>query len=307
MTDAVEVVQVVEIKESDLKLVVNEKQLGHLTTNALQIKKTVEEALKKYSIANYNESNLDVAKKNLAMLNKASKALNDSRIEIEREFMKPFGEFKTVVSDTTKLISECSSKISDFVKKCDLKEAETKKATIFEYWQDKNFSLVSFDKIFEQKWLNKTCKLKDVYSEIDKVIIKVQDDIKTIDAIGEDSEIIKSIYLNDLNLNNAIQYANTLKRNREMAKTFVKPVQTSAPAYAPIQEPAPAPVQEIVPEVIPEVIPEVVLSKGEVPVEPVSSEAPEILERTMVVRGTREQIIALGDFMNANGIDFERL
>ena len=70
------------IQESDLELVVSEKTLGHLTTNAIQIREMVKAALPKYDIANYNDDNIDQAKKDKATLNKAAKALNAKRLEI---------------------------------------------------------------------------------------------------------------------------------------------------------------------------------------------------------------------------------
>ena len=68
--------QLIAIKDSDLELVVSEKTLGSLTTNAIQIRDMVKAALPMYDIANYNDENIDQAKKDKAALNKAAKALN---------------------------------------------------------------------------------------------------------------------------------------------------------------------------------------------------------------------------------------
>ena len=106
----------IAIQESDLELIVSEKTLGSLTTNAKQIRDMVKAALPMYDISNYTDDNIDQAKKDKASLNKAAKALNAKRLEIEKEFMKPFGEFKEIVSDTVKLIGECSAKIDIVVK-----------------------------------------------------------------------------------------------------------------------------------------------------------------------------------------------
>ena len=103
------------IQETDLELVVSEKTLGSLTTNAKQIRDIVMANLPKYDISNYTDDNIDQAKKDKAALNKAAKALNAKRLEIEKEFMKPFGEFKDVVTETVKLIGECSARIDTVV------------------------------------------------------------------------------------------------------------------------------------------------------------------------------------------------
>lgn len=75
------------IQETDLELVVSEKTLGSLTTNAIQIRDMVKAALPMYDISNYNDENIDQAKKDKAALNKAAKALNAKRLEIEKEFI----------------------------------------------------------------------------------------------------------------------------------------------------------------------------------------------------------------------------
>ena len=79
-----------EINENELQLVITKKELGSLTTNAKAIKEKVKEILPNYNANNYDESNIDKAKSDKAMLNKTSKLLNDERIKIEKEFMKPF-------------------------------------------------------------------------------------------------------------------------------------------------------------------------------------------------------------------------
>ncbi|MDR0864992.1 MAG: DUF1351 domain-containing protein [Candidatus Symbiothrix sp.] len=223
----------VEIQETDLQLVVSEKMLGRLTTNAEQIRDIVKGGLQRYDIVNYDESNIDLAKKDKALLNNAAKALNAKRLEIEREFMIPFSEFKDVVSDTVKLISECSAKIDTVVKQSDEKARKEKRETINRYWESKQFTLVSLDKIFEIKWLNKTEKPKNIYDEIDAKISKINDDISTLEAIGEDVDLLKSLYLDTLNINSTIQYANTLKQNKEKAKAAEEEAKSKAASVSP--------------------------------------------------------------------------
>src|SRR5690606_34980723 len=120
---------------------------------------------------------------------------NTKRIEIEKEFLKPFSEFKEIVGETVKLISDCSSKIDVVVKESELKAKEQKRKDIEEIWVSKDFILVPISKIFDDKWLNKTSKIKDIHSEIDSKISKIKDDIITLEAIGEDVDLLKSLYL----------------------------------------------------------------------------------------------------------------
>ncbi|MDR1120213.1 MAG: DUF1351 domain-containing protein [Dysgonamonadaceae bacterium] len=292
----------IAIQEKDLELIVSEKRLGSLTTNARQIKAMIEQALPHYDIANYNEDNIESAKKDKAMLNNSAKLLNAKRLEIEKEWMKPFGEFKDVVSETVKLISECSAKIDTVVKQSEEKAKQEKREGINRYWESKRFSLVSIDKVFDAGWLNKGKKPKSIHAEIDAKIEKINDDIATLEAVGEDVELLKSLYLDTLNINSTIQYANTLKQNRERAK---------AAEDAKKQ-----------PEIT---FPEVESGNIPYPENPETHETPEnpetaapvqtptvqpkigLLTRVFKVTATRENIIALGNFMNERGIDFEKI
>ena len=157
------------IKESDLELVVSEKTLGSLTTNAIQIRDMVKSTLPMYDISNYNDDNIDQAKRDKAALNKAAKLLNSKRLEIEKEFMKPFGEFKEVVAETVKLIGECSAKIDTVVKQNEQQYKDKKLAVIRSYFDDGNTTLIDFRKIFKQEWLNKSTSMKAVQADIETV------------------------------------------------------------------------------------------------------------------------------------------
>jgi hypothetical protein len=288
----------VEIRESDLQLVVEEKTLGSLTTNAKKIRDLVKLGLSHYDIANYDESNIDLAKKDKALLNVAAKSLNAKRLEFEREFMSPFNEFKDIINETVKLIGDCSAKIDVVVKQSEEKAKDEKLQTIRQYWDEKAFLLVSFDKIFDSKWINKTKKLNTIYEEINSKIVKINDDITTLEAIGEDVDLLKSLYLDTLNINSTIQYANTLKQNRERAKAAAeRATATEVPDSVPVVSDSVPVVSDFVPDFVPDFIPDFIPIVNDI----------ELLTRAFKVTTTREKIIALGDFMNDNDINFEKI
>lgn len=302
------------IQESDLELVVSEKTLGSLTTNAKQIRDMVKDALPMYDISNYNDDNIDQAKKDKASLNKAAKALNAKRLEIEKEFMKPFGEFKEVVNETVKLIGECSAKIDTVVKQNEQQYKDKKKTTIKTYFDGLNVNLVDFNKIFKAEWLNKSASIKSVCNEIDTIFAKVENELSTLKGFGEDYDVLRTYYMDTLNINNTIQYANRLKEQRERAKAAEEarikaeqerkqaeeagksaepqPLQPSHPA-----NPFDRPNQQVNDRPAP----------ADRPKESPSPAQPELLTRAFKVTTTRENIIALGDFMNERGIDFDKI
>jgi hypothetical protein len=286
------------IVESQLELVVSNQTLGSLTTNAKEIKSLVEASLQKYDAANYNEGNIDMAKKDKAMLNKAAKALNDKRISIEKEFSAPFQEFKETITDTVKLIGVATAKIDTVVKESEFKAKEEKRIQIEKIWEEQEYTIVPLQKVFDEKWLNKTASLKSIQSEIVAKINSIEDDIKTIRTLESDTKLLVSIYLDTLNINSTIQYANKLKENQkrieETQQNAVSPeVNTQAPKAENINVQA----EQVNP----------FENNQEVSApEPVAKQ-PELLIRKMKVTGTYDQLVALGNFMNENGIHFEKI
>lgn len=301
------------IQETDLELVVSEKTLGSLTTNARQIRDIVMENLPKYDISNYNDDNIDQAKKDKASLNKAAKALNAKRIEIEKEFMKPFGEFKEVVTETVKLIGDCSAKIDVVVKQNEQQYKDKKQADIQTYFDGLNVNLVGFNRVFRPEWLNKSASMKSVCADIDAIFAKVENELATLQGFEEDFDVLRTYYMDTLDITSTIQYANRLKEQRERAKVAeearIKAEQERQQAeearkIAETEQAKAHPVnlfdranQRVNAQ------PAFMEQAKEQP----ASVHPELLTRAFRVTATRENIIALGDFMNERGIEFNKI
>ena len=73
--------------------------IGTLESNAEAIRKVVLKHLEDYTPENYI-GRADEAKADKALLNKAEKALNTKRLELEREYMEPFNKFKITITET---------------------------------------------------------------------------------------------------------------------------------------------------------------------------------------------------------------
>ena len=298
------------IQENDLELVVSEKTLGSLTTNAKQIRDMVKESLPKYDISNYTDDNIDQAKKDKASLNNAAKALNAKRLEIEKEFMKPFGEFKEVVNETVQLISQCSAKIDVVVKQNEQIYKDNKRESITTYFDNNNVNLVDFKKIFKEAWLNKSVSMKAVCTDIDLILKGIDQDIETLRTCGVDFDVLRTYYMDTLNITNTVQYANRLKEQRERAKAAEearkKAEEESRVAYETASQRQAehqvfAPSNPFAGHTVTN-HPSFMELPKEQPVQ-----QPELLIRAFRVTTSRENIIALGDFMNERGIDFDKI
>ena len=279
------------LTEQSLALNVLDLTFGTLTTNALQLHDYVAATLARYTPENYSEDNVDQAKADRAILNKAAKELNDRRIQIEREWNAPLQEFKGIVGDTVKMISDGSAKIDAVVKGVESKAKAEKRAAIEELWDRKGITLLPLSKLWDDKWLNKTKRLPAVEKEIGEKLLKIEAELDTLAAVDtEDGEVLRAYYLDCLDLQRTLAYSATLKANRQRLQEEQARRQAEAEAQG-TREAYVAPTAE--------------------PTTTTAHEAPEVaipvtLERTMVVRGTREQLIDLAEYMKASGIWFRK-
>lgn len=215
-----------ELNEKDLELVVSQEELGFLETNAKNIKEKVLAILPNYSAENYDESNIDIAKADKALLNKSAKALNDKRIELEKKFNAPFEEFKTIIKETTDLIKQASSKIDEVVKDVDNKEKNKRKEIIVKNYEEKINELkdiLPLEKIFEDKWLNKGSFNEKgefkLVNELQDKINRVRNDLIAIGELHSKYEVeLKNDYLNNFDLSRVIAKNTELIKKEELLK-----------------------------------------------------------------------------------------
>lgn len=198
---------------NELQLVVTKNITGVLETNIEALENFIALRLQDYEPSKYSADG-EQAKKDRAELNNAKKQIAESRKSLIKELMKPYSDFETRCKNLEKSIEVASGKLDEIVKTKEAEEKASKKELIKGIWEKRNFDLISLEKVFSEKWLNKTTKLVEVEKEIDSMILKIYDEIKIIEnQCGEYSDVIKAYYLNCLNVTESIKYYETLKVN----------------------------------------------------------------------------------------------
>jgi hypothetical protein len=274
-----------------LDLIVYKQDLGVLTTNARAILETVKAKVAGYKAENYGPDNIAEAKRDRADLNAAAKRLNDRKIELKKDFMKPFVEFEDIIGEATEEIGKASKAIDEIVKADEKREKDEKREAIEAFWRAQAFDLVTFDRIFDPSWLNKTAKMKDVEAAITARIQKIREDLVLLDRLpSEDKDAAKAFYLDTLSIEKAFAQADQLQANRDRL------ARAEAAKRAPAAEPTLEPDQESTPV-------------AQAPEEPIvfNPKADETVERVFRVRCTKQKLNELASFLAANGIEFERI
>lgn len=203
----------------EVSLIERETTDGVLVTNIDELEVFVSAKLVEYTPENY-KGDSDAAKKDRATLNASKKTVSTKRIEIIKKAMARFkiDDFETRCKKVEKDIDTAALALDAIVKVKEEEEKRVKRAQIEEFWKCQNFDLVTLDKIFDPKWLNKTAKNKDIYEEIEKKIAGIYTDIKTLESLGIDADslsILKPFYIETLDIGRAVQQWNTIKENRE--------------------------------------------------------------------------------------------
>ena len=275
------------MENNELELVVKTKTLGVLKTNALAVKDKDISMLENYIAENYNENNIDQAKLDKAALNNTAKQLNDARIQLEKEFMKPFNDdFKDIVSDICLMIKDASSKIDVIVKDVDNKTKAEKKKEIeklFAINVEDLEKIINLDMIFDERWLNKGFELKDVEVALKDKLNNIRKDLLVIGSLKSKFETeLKSDYLNCFDLGRIIVKNNELL---EKEKALVEQNNMTQ-----------------------EVVKQNEIEKMNVQAEKVVMNIEdEVMTFTLKITGTESQLKALRKFIDNNNMSYEKL
>jgi len=203
-----------------LNLVVTKSEIGKLETNLAMLESYVDEQLKNY-VPELYDGDSDKAKKDRAVLNNSKKVITQKRIEIMKELTKPFLDFETRCKLLEKKIVEASDKLDYIVKSKEEEEKSRKRTRIAELWLSFAFDMFSVDRVFNPKWLNKTCKESEIKAEMESIISKTYTDLKMIERFASTSDLevetLKALYLECLDIEEVFARGDELAKNRKRA------------------------------------------------------------------------------------------
>lgn len=187
--------------------------------------------MKKYKSLVITDENISDAKKAKTYLNKMKKALNDARIQKEREVMQPFNEFKASIETLIKQLDETIDPIDQKIKEADVLAREQKKEKI----KKEIMEIIDGHGITEEeagffeiepKWLNKTAKMKDIreslvmqarsYLQQKK---EYEDGVKLIHNLSETLDVTEDNYIelfkDGMSIDDVLAFMKREKENRD--------------------------------------------------------------------------------------------
>lgn len=252
--------------------------------------------LEKYNNLVVTADSIKEAKADRAALNKLKTAIDDQRKEIKKQYLEPYNVLENQCKEVLALIDAPIQAIDKQIKAFDnIEENEkyTELTTAFAALEAPEW--ISLDTVLNPKWKNKTAKTDSLISEMAT---------KTKELV-EGLEKITDMYKSEPYLLSVTEF---FKQHKDFSKTAVYAIQMQT-AYKKEQaeKEKAAALQNTLqnaPQDAPTVSNESISPQQQTQQETQPEQPQKLFKGKFEVEGTKDQIIALGNYMKANGIKF---
>lgn len=189
-------------------------QEGKVYTNASDLLPAIQEKLKAYDYI-VDENNYKQAKSDRTALNNLVKIVSDKRKQVENEAFSQWLQDKKDIMAVEKTIKAASDKLGDGINEVDNAEKELKKNQIKELWLNMTNDKYPFDPVFEERYLNKTVKNKEIEESLNNKFLKAEEQLSFIQASLPDDELqaeqVIQLFCKTLDLSKATERINEIK------------------------------------------------------------------------------------------------
>lgn len=272
------------------ELTVQVKQkVGNIQFNYEEIKETLAAQMDLYKDAQFSEDTKKDAKKEVAALHNMKKAIDEKRKEVKKQCLVPYEDFEAKCKELQGLIDQPINLISCQITAFEEKRIYKKRERIKEIFQEVfEGSEIPLEKVYNHKWENSTYSIPKIQKEIQDMAVKIAMEMKTIESLRTDcTEDAKEIYLNSLDLTEAISYVNEYEETKQKVLEKEKEKRTAVP--------------EPVPQTVSDAIVQQAANSAEVPfVQPNTKKV------VYTVVATDSEIEQIETYLNSIGIFFDR-
>lgn len=270
--------------------------LKSIEWNHEEIKREVAERVRYYKNLAYTDDQIADAKKDRATLNKFVQELEATRKAVKKQCLAPYEDFEKKIKEIVQIVNEPIQLIDQQIKAADQLEKDEKKKAIEKLFVAIGFQpFVTLDMIWDEKWLNKSASLTKVESQLKEIMYRIGEEIGTIHSLPEFSFEAMEVYKKTLDLTQAIkkgqELADIQKRKEEaLARQKAEEERRKAEEAAAGKEPE---------------NPEDAADTHDAPKKAEGNDYTRVVSEPVMridfrVWGTKEQILALRDYMKQN-------
>lgn len=190
--------------------------LKHIDWNKEEFMELVASITEQYEGLTYTEDQMKSAKADRAKLNAMKKAISDRRIQVKKAVMEPYTKFEAEVSEVTALIDKPIAMIDGQIKEYEDRTKEEKKAALKKHFEEIASDLegiLTFDRVFDQRYLNVSVSLNKAKADIQEKVDRVHTDLRSLEGFCEEKylTIAKDAYIRTLNVSDALAEARRLQ------------------------------------------------------------------------------------------------
>lgn len=194
--------------------------------NHEELKQQITEQLEKYQNMVITENDIAKAKADRARLNKFKDAVNAKRIEVKKEYLKPYQAFEKQVKEIIAIVDEPIKAIDVQIKFFEDNKRQEKKEQIEALYLDEIGEikdLIPLAKIWNPKWINATYKLSDIAIEIETAIGRVKSGLQIIkDLHCTFEQQVMDKFINTLDINAALMENKRLAEQEKKLNAVMK-------------------------------------------------------------------------------------
>jgi hypothetical protein len=259
--------------EYNLKKMNVEFNLPTIKYDLSELKEQIELVKQEYSNFEVEESNIPNAKKLRAQLNKLNQALSRKRIDLVKTIKEPISQFENEVKVLEIDVKQTSDHINEQINDFEKKEKEEKKNLIInsDLWKDYM--------LFNEKWLNKTYALSDIEKELQQQEQHFSNNSLSIATMCQNLKLDSEKYIEMLKSHTPInEILQQIASDRELLNKHSNDTNQEK-----------VKIKENVNEIIKD------------------SQEDTILSYKLEIFGTRMQLKALKQFIEDNGLTYEKI
>lgn len=271
--------------------------------NNEELKAAIAEKMEEYKGLVFTEETISEGKKDRANLNKLRGAIDDERKRVKKLCMEPCNRFEKEVKEVLALVDEQITAIDVQIKEVEQIKREEKRKAVQELFESIGFQkFVTLEMIWDEKWLNASVALSKVENQMKETMYRIGEEVGTISRLPEFSFEAMEVYKKTLDLTQAIkkgqELADIQKRKEEaLARQKAEEERRKAEGAVAGKESE---------------NPEDVADSQDAPKEAEENDYTRVVSEPVMridfrVWGTREQILALRDYMKQNNLKFGKV
>ena len=214
--------------------------LKHIEWNKEQFMERVASVTEQYEGLTYTDEQIKDAKSDRAGLNAMKKEISDRRIQVKKAVMEPYTQFEKEVAEVVALIEKPIAMIDAQIKEYDERVKGEKKQALKEYFEEIAADLegvLTFDRVFDQRYLNATVSLNKAKTDIKDKVERVNTDLNTLNSLEAEYRMFaRDVYVKTLDMSKAMAEISRLQELKKQEEERIRKEEEAKAATAGITQ-----------------------------------------------------------------------